>query len=70
MQKDIKEMNNEEFLRFLMTSSPFGAMTQVFIIEAIRYYSEKVASQPAPSDELWHDVATDIKARLDAKYDS
>lgn len=78
MHKDVKEMNNEEFLGFLMTTSPFGAMSQVFIIEAIRYYSDKVASQPKPEDDstsvispvLWHDVALDIKARFEAKYGS
>lgn len=76
MPKDIKQMNNEEFLGFLMTSSPFGAMTQTFIIEAIRYYSEAVTKQPRPEEDthqiinpaLWYDVANDVKARLNAKY--
>ena len=76
--KNISEMTNEEFLVWLMNTSPFGALTQAFIIEAIRYYSEAVSKGDRPDSDpeqfidpaLWYDIGKDIQSRVVAKYES
>lgn len=35
-------MTNDEFVDDLMTFSPTGAMSQIFILEAIRKYAEQI----------------------------
>jgi hypothetical protein len=37
-------MTNQEFVEELMTVSPYGLLSQLFILEAIRKYSEQVAA--------------------------
>jgi hypothetical protein len=69
-------LTNEEFVSKLMSFSTYGALTQVFIIEAIRYYSEQVSATPEPEDDgnsfispkLWHRIAVDLKKALDENY--
>lgn len=71
------KMTNEEFFSRLMTYGPYGAMQQVMIIEAIRYYTELVSKQPRPSlpgEELisaqtWWDTANYIQKQLVENYD-
>lgn len=67
--------SNEMMVRDLMEVSPYGALAQVFIIEAIRYYSERVAAQSAVSDPsaiidpaVWHAIAKDVLRRLEHNY--
>lgn len=67
--------SNEMMVRDLMEVSPYGALAQVFIIEAIRYYSERVAAQAAVSDPgasldpaVWHEIAKDVLRRLEHNY--
>jgi hypothetical protein len=70
---------NEEFVLELMNYSPFGTLSQVFIIEAIRFYSEAVEREGTEaSDEdstkvifpaAWHGIAVDISRRLKANYE-
>lgn len=67
---------NEEFVNGLMSYSVYGPLTQVFIIEAIRYYSEKVSSTPEPEDDpksilspvVWHRIAVDLNRQLEENY--
>ena len=37
-----KDQTNEEFVRDLMNFSPYGALCQPFIIQAIGYYCQEV----------------------------
>lgn len=68
--------NNEDLVKNLMTFSPYGAMGQIFVVEAIRSYAEQLANKPAPRDDLsamvspvlWHAIATDVHARCQAFY--
>ena len=71
-----KRLTNEEFISSLMSFSQYGAMTQVFVIEAVRYYAEQVSNTPVPEDDpraiispvLWHRIAVDIKKAMDENY--
>lgn len=76
-----RPMTNEEFMKDLMNYSPYGAMCQVFILEAVRYYSEMVKnSKPDPDKEkmsksfinpkLWRALATNINERCEARIQS
>lgn len=71
-----KKLNtNEELVIDLMNWSPFGALGQGFIMEAIRYYSEKVATQDAkPNPDafidpmVWQAIGKDVHTRCEAFY--
>jgi hypothetical protein len=68
---------NAEFVENLMNFSPHGGLCQAFIIEAIRYYAEKVAATPEPTEHgnglisaiAWHKIAKDILERMEQKYE-
>ena len=47
-----KEQTNEEFVSDLMNFSPAGALCQVFILEAIQYYSMQIVEIP-DDDPAW-----------------
>ena len=72
------EKSNVLFVRDLMEVSPYGALGEAFIIEAIRYYSGAIAATPpAPDDpekfinpKTWQEVAIDVKRRMDERYES
>ena len=74
--EELKKLNNEEFIAFLMMYSPYGALCQVFIIEAIRKYSEMVAQQENAKDDpdaivnpvVWQGIAKDIYKKHTMKY--
>lgn len=76
--KELRKLNNEEFIAFLMMYSPYGALCQVFIIEAIRKYSEMVAQQENVKDDpdaivnpvVWQGIANDIYEKHTMKYGS
>lgn len=63
---------NEDLVLDLLNYSPFGAMGQVFVMEAIRHYAASVvagqdvnAPMPGP---VWGQIAADVKKRCDAFY--
>ncbi len=58
--------NNEELVLNLMNFSPFGAMGQAFIINAIREYSKAVVKDN--EDGPWFEIAKDVQTRCDAFY--
>lgn len=74
--EELKKLNNEEFIAFLMMYSPYGALCQIFIIEAIRKYSEIVAQQEDVKDDpdaivnpvIWQGIAKDINEKHTMKY--
>ena len=69
-------MTNTEFVTSLMEFSPVGSLSQAFVIEAIRSYSNIVADLGRPVDEdgalfskrAWYDCAVDFKMRVSNKY--
>lgn len=75
--KEPARPTNEEFVGYMMSYSKFGGLTQIFIIEAIRYYAEQIASQPAPTESgtslinpiAWHAVAVDILEKMKEQYE-
>lgn len=72
-----KLANNEELVTDLMRFSPFGALSQAFIIYAVRTAAEEVsATKPNEVNmmglnaDAWVGVAKDIKQRCDDFYGS
>jgi hypothetical protein len=69
---------NEMLVRDLMTFSPYGSLSQVFIVEAIRHYAEQIAATPEPTEDgkgiisavAWHGIARDVVKRLEEHYDT
>lgn len=74
--KDVVK-TNEDFLHYVMNFSKQGALAQVFVIEALRYYSERVTQNGEPKDNVvelispvaWYKTAVEIQELLKAKYD-
>ena len=77
--RDFKDVvkTNEDFLHYVMNFSKQGALAQVFVIEALRYYCERVTSNGEPKDNVvelispvaWYKTAVEIQDLLKAKYD-
>jgi hypothetical protein len=73
---EMQRLTNLEFIEKLMSFSPYGAMVQVFVIEALRSYSAEVVAKPPPKDdpgaffsmEAWYGIAKDVKRQIDEKY--
>lgn len=68
-------LNNGEFVRDLMNFSRYGALAQVFIIEAIRAYSEGVMQQEAADNPdaivnpvVWKAIGTDLFNKIEDRY--
>lgn len=76
-QEQIDKMTNQEFLKWIMNFSAYGGLAEVFIIEAVRFYSEKVANQPKPEEDnksfispvAWHQLGEEINAKIKMKYE-
>lgn len=66
---------NEDLIQDLITYSPYGALSQTFVMYAVRHYA-KMVIEAGPeacdsaflSGEAWVGVATDIQTRCDAFY--
>jgi hypothetical protein len=78
-RKNVEEETNTEFLISLMESNRSGPLTQLFVIESIRFYSEMImATEPATSSTkgcidvisplAWHECATNIFREWKRKY--
>jgi hypothetical protein len=72
----VAELSNIEFVYKLMNYSPYGALAQTFIIEAINHYSKTIADSTPRDDssafinpKTWHDLAVDIQKQLVEKYE-
>jgi hypothetical protein len=71
-------MTNVEAVRDLMEFSNYGALAQLFVIDALSKWSGKVANTPIEelrkqfgdlpfiSPDAWQSVAKEIKSKLDA----
>ena len=66
--------SNEDLVIDLMNYSPYGALCQAFVMEAIQRYARAVADAPPVdmgglvSGEAWKGVATDIRDRCNKFY--
>ena len=67
---------NVDIVNHIMTRSRYGALSQVFVIEALTRYAKQVSEAPVSalnahpllSGEAWHGVAVEIQDKLNAKY--
>lgn len=71
-----KRMNNEDFVLDMMRWSSFGALAQIFIIDAIGKQAQRVAETPIEEvrkafgdgsfihPDAWHGVATEIFTKM------
>jgi hypothetical protein len=74
--KKPENLSNMDFLYDIMNFSPHGGMTQAFIMEAIRHYSNIVADCPLPEDykeeedtgmvtqKFWRDLGIYVRDRI------
>ena len=70
-------LNNEDFIKELMSFSPSGSMIQVFVIEALRYYAEQVTKNGIPEEKgnevispvFWYNIGMEVKERLNSNYE-
>ena len=61
----------------MMNFSAFGALSQVFVVEAIRFYSEQVLKQSEPADSsegiinprIWWKLAEDMQKQIYDNYE-
>ena len=69
---------NEDFLHYVMNFSKYGILSQVFVIEALRYYAERITQNGEPEDDVtqvispvvWYKLGLEIQELLKAKYDA
>ena len=71
---------NIEFVRELMDFSRFGPLAQMFVIDALSKWSDRIANTPVEElraafennpligAEAWQGVAQEIKEKLDAHF--
>ena len=77
-KQHLKTLSVSEFIAHLLEVSPYGAMAPIFILEAIRYYSERVSSQDEPEDDAeaminpkaWHATATNIFEQIKLRHET
>lgn len=69
-----KTQTNVQFVKSLMEHSQFGALAQLFVLDALDKWSQKVAaSTPAELDTPfisghgWHGVAKEIQEKINAR---
>lgn len=70
-------LTNTEFIEQLMNNNAYGPLTQSYVIEAIRFYSEKITEIPEPKDDpsqfispkLWHQIAAYALDQIKMKYE-
>jgi hypothetical protein len=68
---------NEEFVADLMAFSKFGALTQVFILEALRFYADVISKTDGKDNPsamvnpaIWRAIAEEVKSRIDNRYEA
>ena len=78
--KQKQRPTNYKIVSDLMTVSPYGAIAQVFVLEAIRAFSEHVCNQPRPEvteeelsqvlidPRIWWNVAKDINTKIEKTF--
>ena len=77
-ERDLKRLTNEEFVIYLMNYSSNGALVQSFVIEALRFYAEKVTENGEPEDDgksivnpkAWYNTGKEVLEKVNLKYKS
>lgn len=67
---------NTDFVNYIMNYSQQGAMSQMFVIEAIRFYSKLIVDNGEPQDNVlsllspvaWYKTAKEINSYWEQKY--
>ncbi|WFU52249.1 hypothetical protein QA639_21310 [Bradyrhizobium pachyrhizi] len=69
-----KRQDNISFVRDLMNHSQFGPLAQLFVLDALSKWADKVAEadpaaieSPMISGAAWVGVAKEIKGKIDAR---
>ena len=70
-----EQNQNEQIVSELMNDMKWGILSQVFVIESLRFYS-KIISESTPKDtndmisqHTWKAIAEDVQQRLVATYE-
>jgi len=72
----MKQMNNKDFIKNLMSFSPNGLMIQVFVIQALQHYTRVVTENGVPKEKgneiispiFWYNIGMEVKERLENNY--
>jgi len=69
----MKQKTNIDVVKDIMTYSNYGALAQMFVIDALMQHSARVAAAPLIENSLingaaWKGVAQEISDKLNAKY--
>ena len=72
MTTKTKNLDNIAFVKEMMTYSQFGALAQMFILDAIAQWSKRVAAappieHPMINGEAWKGVAQEIQRKLNER---
>jgi hypothetical protein len=68
---------NQDMIHYIMNYIATGALAEIFVIEALRFYSERITQQGEPTDDkpslispiAWYKTAVEIENLLKAKYE-
>jgi hypothetical protein len=71
-------LSNVEFVHDMMSFSKYGSLSQVFVVEALRYYCEQVLKTAEPEDDpksmfsplAWYKIAEEIQEKLVENYET
>lgn len=77
-KQEFKDLDNTGFVTYLMENGIYGPLTQSFVIEAIRFYCERVTALSRPDSDpkefidpqLWYDIASWTDSQIKQKYES
>ena len=72
----MKQMNNKDFIKNLMSYSHNGLMIQVFVIQALQYYTKMITENGVPKETgkeiispvFWYNIGMEVKERLEDNY--
>lgn len=78
-RKKTGPVTNVQIVKAIMEGGSYGALTQAFVVQAIRAYAEEVVTAPpppAPADgtvpfiahDAWRSVAREISLAMDKFY--
>lgn len=68
--------SNSDFISDIMLLSDYGPVAQVFVVEALRYYSELILKTPVPEDlpempinpRIWHATAFEVFNKINTRF--
>jgi hypothetical protein len=73
-----KQLSTSALIEKLSNNEGFGPLSQLFIIEAIRYYSERIIENGEPTDNgktlinpiAWYNIAKEMNSSIESNYTS